>query len=343
MRTVLVVNSGDGTGLNFTRCLAEAGGWRTVGVDPTLDDYHGSKADERHLVRWTDASELIDAINRICVREEVDLVYGADTSAELLVISKYRDQIAAVTMLPALDDHLRMEDKWLTWEALTAAGRAVPDTVLVSDPADLRVIFERHPRVWLRRRRGSAGAGSVPTSSPAFAAAWLDEHDGWGDFTAAQCLSKRTATFSGLWCEGELVCSQLRERLGWRYGALSTSGVTGITGGQRTIADQGLHAEAEACIRALSATPHGIIGADFTFTDDGLPLPTEIQPARFYSSIHFIARAGLNLAEAYCALACDGRDALGAPRINPCAPDLYWVKGVDMLPLLLTRSEYDIA
>jgi len=343
MRTVLIVNSGDGTGLNFTRCLKDAGGWRTIGVDPTLEDYHGSEADVRHLVPWTDSGDLIEAINRICAEQTVDLVYGADTSAELLVISEHRDQLEAVTLLPRLDDHLRMEDKWLTWRALSEAGRTVPDTVLVDGPADLARIFDRHPRIWLRRRHGSAGAGSIPTSSLAFAAAWLDEHHGWGDFTAAQCLSTRTATFSGLWFDGELLCSQLRERLGWRYGALSASGVTGITGGQRTISDVDLHAEAEACIRALSTTPHGIIGADFTFTEDGVPLPTEIQPARFYSSIYFIARAGLNLAEAYCALACDGRDALGPAQINPCAPDQYWVKGVDMLPRLLSRSDYNVS
>jgi carbamoyl-phosphate synthase large subunit len=343
MRTILIVNSGDGTGLNFTRCLKDAGGWRIVGIDPSLDDYHGSEADVRHLVAWSRGTELIDAINRICREHDVDLVYGADTSAELLVIAERRDQIEAITLLPRLDDHMRMEDKWLTWSSLSAAGRAVPDTVLAEAPADLEDIFDRHPKVWLRKRRGSAGAGSISTSSPAFATAWLDEHDGWGEFTAAKCLSKRTATFSGLWFEGELLRSQLRERLGWRYGAVTTSGVTGITGGQRTIHDEGLHAEAEACIRAVCGAPHGIIGVDFTFTDDGTALPTEVQPARFYSSIYFIARAGLNLAEDYCTLACDGRAALGPARLNPCSADQYWVKGVDMLPRLLTRSEYDPA
>lgn len=262
---------------------------------------------------------------------------------QLLVVSEHRDQIEAVTLLPRLDDHLRMEDKWLTWEALTTAKRAVPDTVLVRELADLERIFDRHARVWLRQRRGSAGAGSVSTSSRAFAAAWLDEYQGWGDFTAAECLSRRTATFSGLWFDGELLRSQLRERLGWRYGGSSVSGVTGITGCQRTISDPELHAEAEACIRALSSTPHGIIGADFTFSDDGSPLLTEIQPARFYSSIHFIARAGLNLAEAYCMLARDGRDALGPAQVNPCAPNLYWVKGVDMLPRLRSESNYMVS
>ena len=137
--------------------------------------------------------------------------------------------------------------------------------------------------------------------------------------------------------------SQLRERLGWRYGAVTASGVTGITGGQRTIHDEQLHAEAESCVRAVCGEPHGIIGADFTFTADGTPLATEVQPARFYSSIYSIAKAGLNLADDYCTLACEGRAALGPARLNRCPADQYWVKAVDMLPRLLTRSEYEPA
>jgi carbamoyl-phosphate synthase large subunit len=341
-RTILILNSGDGTGLNFTRSLHDAGGWRTIGIDSTLDDLHCSETQTRHLVQWDQPQELIEIVNRICVEESVDLVYAADTGPELLAISAHRDQLTARTLLPPLADHLRMEDKWATWEALDAASCPVPSTVLVESGADLERVFTQYERVWLRRRRGSAGAGSMATASSEFAKAWVQEQRGWGEFTAAECLTGRTATFSGLWFDGELVCSQLRERMWWRYGGLSTSGVTGITGAQRTISDSALHQTAVDCIAAVCERPHGVIGADFTYDSDGRPLATEVQPARFYSSIHFLARLGLNLAKAYCTLACDGRDALGPARINPCPPNLYWVKGVEKLPQLLTSDEWAI-
>jgi hypothetical protein len=136
------------------------------------------------------------------------------------------------------------------------------------------------------------------------------------------------------------VRSQLRERLGWKHAYLSASGVTGITGAQKTVWDEDLHDLAVQCVRACATNPHGAIGVDFTYSVDGAPLPTEVQPARFYSSIHFLSRVGLNLADAFCVLALDGRAALGPPVLNPIRSELYWVKGVDKLPQLLSADEF---
>lgn len=340
MRTVLILNPGDGTGLNFARCLRDAGGWRTVGLHTNPREIHAGETDVRLLSEWRSPAGLLDAVNAACRANHVDLVYAADTGRELDAISALRNRLTVPTLLPDAEDHLRMEDKWATWEALDAEGCPVPETVLVRDRADLAELFDRHDRIWLRRRRGSAGAGSVPTSSLVFAAAWVEEHGGWGDFTAAECLTTRTATLSGLWCDGELVRSQLRERIGWGYGDVSISGVTGITGAQRTIDDPRLQLLGIDAVHATCARPHGVIGVDFTYDADGQPRITEVQPARFYTSIYFMACLGLNLAADYCKLACDGRDALGAPQLNPCPVDMYWVKGVERLPKILTADEF---
>ncbi|MGW1996051.1 hypothetical protein [Embleya sp. NPDC001921] len=340
MATVLLLNPGDGTGLNFTRSLADTRNWKTVGLSSTEDDFHGAETDVRHLVRWNGPAELVDTVNDLVAAHGVDLVYAADTGPELLVMSDNRGRVRASMLLPDLDDHVRMEDKWLTLRALRRADIDVPDTVLVDGPADLEAVFDRHTRVWLRRRHGSAGAGSVATESAAFARAWIEEHEGWGAFTAAECLTGRTATFSGLWYDGELIASQLRERLGWKHSYLSVSGVTGITGAQRTLWDESLHHLSVRCVRAAATRPHGAIGVDFTWRADGRPFPTEVQPARFYSSIHFLTRCGLNLPDLFCRLALLGRVAAGPARINPIRSSEYWVKGVDKLPQLLTEDEY---
>ncbi|MGH8261618.1 MAG: hypothetical protein ACREUG_18220 [Steroidobacteraceae bacterium] len=338
--SILLLNPGDGTGLNFTRSLAETGSWRTVGLSSDADDYHGAETDIRHLVTWDSPDELIDIVNGLIAEHRIDLVYAADTGPELLALSMARDRVSAPMLLPDLADHLRMEDKWSTLVALREAGVEVPDTVRVDKLADLEALFKRHRRIWLRRRHGSAGAGSTATESEAFARAWIDEHNGWGDFTAAECLTSRTATFSGLWHNGELIASQLRERMGWKHPYLSTSGVTGITGAQRTVWDESLHQLAVKCVRATAERPHGAIGVDFTWHQDGRPLPTEVQPARFYSSIYFLSRCGLNLPNLFCTVALRGRQAAGRALINPIRDTHYWVKGVDKLPQLLTEGEY---
>lgn len=341
MPSVLILNPADGTGLNFSRSLAEAGGYSTVGLVGTLDEYHSCEVDRKHLIPWTSDDGLVNIINDCVARYGIDIVYAADTGAELDVVSSRRGDINAVTFLPAWQDHRLMEDKWATWLSLSRAGLPVPDTVLVSRREDLQAIFERTSDVWLRRRAGSAGAGSIPTQSLDFACAWVDEQDGWGDFTAATRLTPRTATFSGLWWEGQLVASQLRERLGWRHGYLSASGVTGITACQRTIWDEALHDQAVACVRATSASPHGAIGVDFTYDECGQAVCTEVQPARFYSSVYFLARCGLNFPHLYCELALGNSELAKDPRVNPIRETRYWIKAVDRLPQLLRHDEYE--
>lgn len=339
-RTVLVVCSGDGTGLNFTRSLALTGGYRTVGVDTAVHDHHCSEADVRYLVRWSSDAELVERVNKIAKDEHAELVHAADTSPELLALARHRDGLAVPTLLPDPDDHQRMEDKWETWRALHAAGIPVPDTVLVRGESDLLAVMARHPRVWLRRRRGSGGSGSLATGSRDLARAWLDEQEGWGEFTAAQCLSERTATFSGLWNDGGLVCSQLRERVSWKYPSATASGATGVTGAQFTFWDPQVHELAVACVRAVAARPHGAIGVDFTYHPDGSPLPTEVQPARFYSSIHFLARLGVNLPDLYCRVALDPAGLPDHPVVNPIRQHHYWLNAVDKLPQLMSEEEF---
>lgn len=338
MKTLLMLNSGDGTGLNFTRCLSLAGGWRVVGVDSTLAEYHGSEADARHLIEWEDPNVLIESLRDLIDNLKPDLLYCADTSRELLVVSERRAELDVRMLLPSFKDHMRMEDKWTTWMALKAAGIAVPDTALATEPAVLKDMLGRHKNIWLRRVSGSAGAGSIATDSFAFACAWLDRESGWGEFTVAERLTSKTATLSALWFDGELIASQLRERLGWKYPALAASGVTGITAGQRTIWDPDLHALGLQCVKALVDVPHGAIGVDFTYDELGNPLPTEVQPARFYSSMFFLAKLGLNFPDLYCQV------ALGAPSTitleNPIRDEKYWIKNIDRLPELLNADQY---
>jgi carbamoyl-phosphate synthase large subunit len=137
------------------------------------------------------------------------------------------------------------------------------------------------------------------------------------------------------------VASQLRERTSWKYSHLSVSGVTGITAGQKTLWDRSLHELAVRSVHAVLDRPHGAVGVDFTYGYDSKPYITEIQPARFYSSIEFLAAVGINLPDIYCRL------ALGLPlpsadeRINPIRVPYYWYKAVDMLPKILTQAEVD--
>ncbi|MET7808446.1 hypothetical protein [Micromonospora chersina] len=333
---MLVISSGDGTGINFVRSLRRAGAYRTIGVDIDFDNHLTSEADVRYFVPVIE--KLIDTVNKVSTTESVELVYAADTDEALDVVSRQRERLSTPTFLPDLNDHLLVEDKWRTHQRLQEAGLAVPHTTLVRCEQDLADALARHERVWLRRVTGSGGAGSLATDSLALGTAWVDAARGWGEFTAAEQLTRRTATFSGVWWDGELIASQLRERTSWKYAHLSPSGVTGITSGQRTLWDEELHELAVASIRATVARPHGAIGVDFTYHQDGRALVTEVQPARFYSSMEFLAAVGINLPDVYCRLAL-GRPLPPGPLLNPVRTEQYWFKAVDKLPMLMSAEK----
>ena len=180
----------------------------------------------------------------------------------------------------------------------------------------------------------------MPTSDPRLAAAWISRHNGWGTFTASELLTKKMATWIGLWYEGQLIASQGRERLHWEYASLSPSGVTGITGAQVTTNAPAICEVARKAIDALPFSPHGIVSVDLTYDRQRNPNPTEIQASRFYTSILFLATAGLNLPDLYIQLALTG-NASALPSVNPLPDGLLWLKSVDCQPQLTTVKEFE--
>ena len=90
----------------------------------------------------------------------------------------------------------------------------------------------------------------------------------------------------------------------------------------------------------MAAKPHGAIGVDFTYDVDGAARITEVQPARFYSSIFFLARLGLNLPDLYCRLGVGVRIPAEERLINPIREEYVWLKSVDRLPTLLRGEDY---
>jgi hypothetical protein len=336
--TVVVVSSGDGAGISFVRSLRQAGGYRVIGVDTNLEDHLTSEADVRALIAPPLAGGFAQRVNEIAVAHSADLVYAADTGPELDAIFHGREHIGAATFLPdpAAAD---CEDKWATYEKLNAAGVQVPETILATDRETVRQFIGSGRDVWIRRRTGSGGAGSIGTADADFATAWIEMKTGWGDYTVAERLGTYNVTWTALWYDGSLQISQLRHRVKWKYGHLAPSGVTGITGIQRSVWDPNVHDLALRSVEAVVARPHGIVSVDFTSDLAGQPCPTEIQTSRFFTSIDFLAAVGLNFPDEYCRLAL-GAAPRSTPLVNPVRDEYYWIRAVDRLPALMSASDY---
>jgi carbamoyl-phosphate synthase large subunit len=92
------------------------------------------------------------------------------------------------------------------------------------------------------------------------------------------------------------------------------------------------------CIIAADSEPHGIFSVDFTYDKAGIPNPTEINIAKFFTTHHFITMTGCNMPHILVQLAFD--EYKGPYNVlNPCKPDMYWIRGIDVLPVLLSKSD----
>ena len=108
-------------------------------------------------------------------------------------------------------------------------------------------------------------------------------------------LTPQSVTWLSIWYEGELVVAQTRKRQSWNFGNRTVSGVTGITGVGETVSDDTVTETAIDAIKAIDNRPHGIYGVDMTYDFSGIPNITEINISRFFTTVYFFTKAGLNM------------------------------------------------
>src|SRR5207249_303389 len=134
------------------------------------------------------------------------------------------------------------QNKFDSFRKWKQAGLKVPETMIIESERDLEQAFDQfRAPIWLRAIVSPGGGkGSFRAENLRVARAWLDFCEGWGNFTAAECLQPDSITWTAIWNRGELVVAQGRKRLYWELGNRAPSGVTGITGAGVTVSDQAL-------------------------------------------------------------------------------------------------------
>lgn len=343
MIKIIVTSAGRGPGINFCRSLnlLKRDDIYIIGLESNKYSILNVEADECILSPAGESDEYIPFLKKVINKTGASFLYASKTNEELWKISKARNELGIKTFLPKDEEIEIFENKYLTYKLMKEKNIKVPNTILINSYDDLKYAFSNfsNNKVWLREIIGSGGKNSIATSDIELANAWINRYNGWGNFTAAEVLTKKTATWIGLWNEGELVVSQARERLYWEYSELAPSGVTGITGAQVTCSSELMDRIALNAIYACVDKPHGIIAVDFTYDSEGIPNPTEIQASRFYTSIYFLAKAGLNFPELLLKLVFNEEIPKYKNKFSPLPNDLLWVKFVDCLPKLSSITE----
>lgn len=345
MARIYVGGAGGAPSNNFIRSIREGcPGDYLIGATCVPSDIFLADVDEPHVVPPAVHPEYKPRLLDLLATCRPDFLH-VQHDEEVRAVSRLRHEILALgvkTFLPAPETVEVCVDKARSYRIWSEKGLPVPKTVLLCDPEDLRAAFtEIGPKLWLRATEGGGGKGALPTDNVDFARMWIDRFNGWGHFTAAECLTSDTVTWLSIWFDGELIVAQTRRRRRWNFGDRTLSGVTGITGVGETCSVSEVDEIALAAITAIDPKPHGIFGVDMTYDHVGVPNPTEINIGRFFTTHYFFTKAGLNMPKIVRDLVMDGKRPTISKTINPLPDGLVWIRGMDVEPVLTTAHELE--
>lgn len=319
-----------------------------IGMGSVPSDLALSHAQRKYLVPYANNVAYKDELMKILTKEKPALVHFQN-DLEVWYASKMRDDIQSVGTKVFMPDHSVIDtcvSKWKSWMAFKRAEIVVPENIFINNESDLKRAFndlgDHDGNIWLRSESmGGGGIGSIPTNDYEMAKSWINRYNGWGSFIAAEMLTSQTITWLSIWYEGELIVAQTRKRTGWIHGNRSASGVTGVTKVGTTCSDDVVTEIAQKAVMAVDKKPHGIFGVDMTYDINGVPNPTEINISRFFTTIYFFTRAGLNMPVIFKDLALYGEKPHLENNINPLPDGLVWLRGMDTEPVLSTMEQFD--
>ena len=344
-KRILVTAAGGSPATNFVRSLREAPeSFHLIGTDCNKYALQRAETDERYLVPRAEEPDYLPVLLDILQGTKTEFLYP-QMDPEIAQISRHREEIPTRLLLPRDEVIQLCQNKFELNQRWKNAGLRVPKTFLVRDERSLEEAFtELGSPVWICAIWSSgAGQGSLKTESVEMGKHWIHFCQGWGKFTAAECLEPHSTTWSSIWWNGRLVVAQGRRRLYWELANRAPSGVTGITGTGVTVSDPQVDEIAQQAVRAVDKKPHGIFSVDLTYDRREIPNPTEINIGRFFTTHHFFTRAGLNLPLFLVRLAF-GETLPPLDQVtNPLRPGLAWVRGVDFLPVLTDLDRIETA
>jgi carbamoyl-phosphate synthase large subunit len=308
-----------------------------LGSEPT--DLIMCQAHKKYLMPHSREEKYKPALMRILETERPDMIHFQH-DLELAIAMRFRDEIEQTGVKMLIPDYETIDTcvhKYKSWLKFKRAGIKVPDSILINDRSDLKRAFrelgDKAGSIWLRSASiGGGGRGALPTNSY-----------GWGDFVAAELLTKDTITWLSIWKDGRLIVAQSRRRNAWAHSALSPSGVTGVTKVGETCSNSTVDEVAMNAVRAVSAIPNGIYGVDMAYDRNNVPNPTEINISRFFTTIQFFAEAGLNMPKILKDIVLYGIEPTLKKNVNPLADRLLWLRAMDCPPLLTTQEEIENA
>lgn len=346
MAKILIMGAGSAQSNGVINCLLDVDNpEEIIGAGCESTDLIFCRTQKKYLLPHSVHKNYKEKLLLLLNKEKPNFIHFQHDQ-ELTIASSFREEILATGVKLFLPDHEDIDTcvyKYKSYLKFKDAGLKVPENIVINNEDDLKNAFEKlttkNKKIWLRQMSiGGGGKGSVATDDFNFAKEWINYNKGWKDFIGAEILTSNSATFVSIWHNGELIVGQGRERKGWS--GRSVSGVTGVTKVGKISNDDHIVDIAIKSIKAVSKKPHGIFGVDMTYDYEGILNPTEINIGRFFTTIEFFKKAGLNMPEILKDIAIYNKFPNLSKKINPLNNEnLMWLRAVDEKPLLILEEE----
>lgn len=348
MAKIIIGGAGGAPSENVIRSLMEGdSNEEIIGIGSEVYDLVQSKALKKLYIPYSYEKNYKNSLIKLLNKEKADLIHFQN-DVEILQVSRMRDEILQTgtkLYMPRKEVIENCVDKEKSYNIWKANGINVPKTMLIKSQSDLKKAFEllgdNEGNIWLRETVGGGGKGALPTNNYEFARLWIDKFNGWGKFTAAELLTPNSVTWLSIWYRGELVVAQTRKRRSWSYGNRTLSGVTGVTAIGETCSDDVVTKVSMDSIKSIDYMPHGIYAVDMTYDRKNFPNPTEINISRFFTTVYFFTKAGLNMPKIFKDIVLYNEFPSLTKKINPLKDGLLWLRSMDKEPMLTTEKEID--
>lgn len=340
---VLVLGCGGNAGRNYIKCLRQS---RDVGVIVGTDynPFHlkASGVEGGMLLSKDDHDD--DKVRNICgMVEKWGISYiHAQPDAEVGFLARnqdYRFKGLIVELnervLKLTEDKMRCQNLWQ--HDLHLPFRA--HRFLELSHSLFYQLRGHDDKVWVRLNNGAGSRGALPVTRFEEANAWVEfwvRNKGvlMSDFIVAPYLPGPEYAVQLLYWKGTLIQTLARERVEHFFAAQSVSGQSSTPSIARTVDDPKVVRTARDAVvsvhRNFKDKPHGVYGVDMRASATGILVPTEINYGRFFTTMDFFARLGVNAPEMLLRLH-------RGESVSPVdvKPDLYWVRGLDQNPVLM--------
>ena len=344
MKRIITTGSGGPAGINFIKSLGDAPEKiYVIGTDVNKHHLELVNADEKCIIPRSDSSDYIEKLNSLINMTKADIVHPQPDS-EVRILSENRKKINAMLFLPEKRTVRICQDKHESAKAWKKAGLPISHSIEIRDEADMITAEEKFGLpYWLRAKVGFSSRGSTLVRNRKTAIHWIGYWKSRGsdwNFIAQEYLPGKNIAFQSVWKDGELITSQARERLEYLYPYLAPSGVTNTPIVAKTIHRNDVNKMATDCVLAIDKNATGIFCVDLKENKDGVPIPTEINTGRFFTTSYFFTKAGINMPYYYLKLAYNEKIP-ELPKYNALPKDLYWIRHMDAPAILKKGGEWN--